>query len=70
LVLAGLFLGAAVTTGRTQTIFTYIIGGIVLVLFLAVLVGMLVSRRGREALAEGLGEGCLDAIFGGFLGGG
>jgi len=30
------------------------------------LIGMLATRRGREALSEG----CLEAILGGFLGGG
>jgi hypothetical protein len=65
-VLAGPFLGVALTSGRPHLIFTYVAAGMVILLFLLLLIGMLVTRGGREALSEG----CLDAIFGGFLGGG
>jgi hypothetical protein len=37
---------------------------------LLVLIAMLATRRGREALSDGCMEGCLDAILGGILGGG
>jgi len=67
--LAGPFIGMALTSGRARMIFTYVAGGMVVVLFLLLLIGMLATRRGREALSEGLADGCLDAIFGGFLGG-
>ena len=68
--LAGPFIGVALTTGRLRLIFTYAAGGLVVFFFLLILLGMLVTRRGREALSEGCMEGCLDAIFGGLLGGG
>lgn len=68
--LAGPVIGFVLTTGKLHLIFGYVIGGIVALLLLLVLVGMLFTKGGREALAEGLGEGCLDAIFGGLLGGG
>jgi hypothetical protein len=69
-VLAGPFIGVALTSGRLHLIFTYVAAGLVLFLFLLLLIGMLATRRGREALSEGCAEGCLEAIFGGFLGGG
>ena len=65
-VLAGPFIGVALTSGRPHLIFTYVAGGMVLVFFLVLVLGMLATRRGREALSEG----CLEAILGGFLGGG
>lgn len=68
--LAGPVIGFVLTTGKLHLIFAYIIGGAVVLVLLLVLVGMLFTKGGREALAEGLGEGCLDAIFGGLLGGG
>lgn len=68
--LAGPFIGAALTSGRLHLIFTYVLVGMVLVFFLMLLIGMLVTRGGREVLAEGCTEGCLDAILGGFFGGG
>jgi zinc-ribbon domain len=64
--LAGPFIGAALTSGRLHLIFTYVAAGLVVLFFLALLIGMLATRRGREALSEG----CLEAILGGFLGGG
>jgi zinc-ribbon domain len=64
--LAGPFIGVALTNGRPHLIFTYVPGGMVLFFFLVLLIGMLATRRGREALSEG----CLEAILGGFLGGG
>jgi hypothetical protein len=69
-VLAGPFIGVALTNGRPHLIFTYVAGGMVVFIFLLLLIGMLATRRGREALSEGCAEGCLEAIFGGFLGGG
>ena len=64
-ILAGPFIGVALTSGRLHMIFTYVAGGLVVFFLLLILVGMLATRRGREVLAEG----CLDAIFGGILGG-
>jgi hypothetical protein len=69
-VLAGPFIGAALTHGTPQRIFTYVALGMVMFFFLLLLIGMLATRRGREALSEGCVEGCLEAILGGFLGGG
>jgi zinc ribbon protein len=69
-VLAGPFIGVALTSGRPRLIFTYVAGGMVVLIFLLLLIGMLTTRRGREALSEGCAEGCLEAILGGFLGGG
>ena len=69
-VLAGPFVGFALTTGRLHIIFAYVAGGLVVFFGLLVLLGMLSTRRGREAVSEGCMEGCLDAIFGGLLGGG
>jgi hypothetical protein len=68
--LAGPFIGVALTSGRLHMILTYVAGGMVVFIFLLLLIGMLVSRGGREALSEGCAEGCLDAIFGGLFGGG
>jgi zinc-ribbon domain len=64
--LAGPFIGVALTSGRPHLIFMYVAGGMVILFFLVVLMGMLATRRGREALSEG----CLEAILGGLLGGG
>ena len=69
-VLAGPFIGFALTTGRLHVIFAYLAGGLVVLFFLLILLGMLLTRGGREALAEGATEGCLDAILGGLFGGG
>lgn len=69
-VLAGPFLGVALTSGRPHLIFMYVAGGMVMFLFLLLVLGMLVTRRGREALSEGCADGCLEAMLGGFLGGG
>lgn len=65
-VLAGPFIGLALTNGRLHQIFAYVAGGMVLLFFLLILIGMLATRGGREALSDG----CLDAILGGLLGGG
>ena len=51
---------------RPHLIFTYVAGGMVVFFLLLLLIGMLATRRGREALSEG----CLDAILGGLFGGG
>lgn len=64
--LAGPFIGVALTSGRPHLIFTYMAVGVIVLFFLVLLIGMLATRRGREALSEG----CLEAILGGFLGGG
>jgi hypothetical protein len=69
-VLTGPFLGVALTNGRSRLIFTYMAGGMVILFFLVLLIGMLATRRGREVLSDGCAEGCLDALLGGFLGGG
>lgn len=67
-VLIGPFIGLALTKGLPHLIFTYVAVGMVMIFLLLVLVGMLATRRGREALSDGCVEGCLDAILGGFLG--
>lgn len=69
-ILAGPFIGVALTTGRLHLIFIYVAGGMVAFFLLLLLIGMLATRGGRESLAEIGTEGCLDAIFGGLLGGG
>ena len=69
-VLAGPFIGFVRTTGRLHTIFAFVAGGLVLLFFLLILLAMLLTKGGREALSEGCAEGCLDAIFGGLFGGG
>jgi hypothetical protein len=63
-VLAGPFIGVALTNGRPHLIFTYVAGGMVIFIILLLLIGMLATRRGQEALSEGCAEGCLEAIFG------
>ena len=68
-VIGGPFVGAALTHGRTQTIFAAIGAGIFLLLLLLAFVGMAMTRRGREAVSEGCAEGCIEALLGGFLGG-
>ena len=68
--LAGPIVGFVLTTGRLHTIFAYVTGGLVVFFLLLVLLAMLLTKGGREALSEGCAEGCLDAIFGGLLGGG
>jgi hypothetical protein len=68
--LAGPFVGVALTTGRLHQIFIYLAIGVAILIGLLLLIGMLASRRGREALAEGAAEGCLEAILGGLFGGG
>jgi hypothetical protein len=65
-VLVGPFIGFALTSGRLHLIFTYVAGGMVVFFFLLLLIGMLATRSGREALSDG----CLDALLGGLLGGG
>lgn len=64
--LAGPFIGVGLTSGRLHLIFTYVAAGVVVLFLLVLLIGMLATRSGREALSEG----CLEAILGGFLGGG
>jgi hypothetical protein len=65
-VLAGPFIGVSLTSGRPHLILTYVAAGMVTVFFLVLVLGMLATRRGREALSEG----CLEAILGALLGGG
>jgi hypothetical protein len=65
-VVIGTILGVALTKGRLHQIFIYVAAGMVILFFLVLLIGMLATRRGREALSEG----CLDAILGGLFGGG
>jgi len=69
-VLVGPFIGLALTKGLPHLIFTYVAVGMVMIFLLLFLIGMLVTRRGREALSEGCADGCLDALLGGLLGGG
>lgn len=69
-VLTGPFIGVALTNGRPHLILTYVAGGMVVLFILVLLIGLLATRGGREALSEGCADGCLDAIFGGLLGGG
>ena len=69
-VLVGPFIGLALTKGLPHLIFTYVAVGMVMIFLLLVLIAMLATRRGREALSDGCMEGCLDAILGGILGGG
>lgn len=65
-VLAGPFIGLMLTSGRLHVIFTYLAAGMVVLFFLLLVLAMLTTRSGREALSEG----CLEAILSGFLGGG
>ena len=65
-VLAGPVIGLALTRGRLQAIFAYVVVGLVVLLFLLIVLAKLTSREGRAEL----GEGCLDAILGGLFGGG
>ncbi len=68
-VLAGPFIGAALTQGHTQMIFLGVAAGVIGLVLLLAFSSMLLTRRGREALGEGCAEGCIEAILGGFLGG-
>ena len=68
--LVGPFIGFALTRGLPHLIFTYLAVGLVLIFIVLVLIAMLLTRGGREALSEGCAEGCLDAILGGIFGGG
>ncbi len=70
IMLAGPFVGFALTTGRLHTILAYVAGGLAVLFCLLILLTMLLIRGGREALAEGATEGCLDAILGSLFGGG
>ena len=69
-VLVGPFIGLALTKGLPHLIFTYVAVGMVMIFLSLFLIGMLATRRGREALTEGCADGCLDALLGGLLGGG
>jgi len=69
-VLVAPFIGLALTKGLPHLIFTYVAVGMVMIFLLLFLIGMLATRRGREALSEGCADGCLDALLGGLLGGG
>jgi hypothetical protein len=59
-----LYIAMTLTTGGLHLIITYVVGGMVVLFLLMALIGMLAIRRGREAISEG----CLEAIFDGFLG--
>jgi hypothetical protein len=65
-VLVGPFIGLVLTEGVPHLIFTYVAVGMVMIFLLLVLIVMLATRSGREALSEG----CLEAILGGIFGGG
>ena len=69
-VLVGPFIGFALTKGLPHLIFTYVTVGMVMIFLLLFLIGMLATRRGREALSDGCADGCLDGLLGGLLGGG
>jgi zinc ribbon protein len=69
LILVGPFIGFALSKGVSHQIFTYVAVGMVMLFLLLVLIAMLVTRRGREALSDGCMEGCLDALLGGLFGG-
>ena len=60
-VLVAPFVGLALTTGRLHQVLIYVAGGMVVLFCLVVLIGMLATRGGREALFEGI----LDGLFGG-----
>lgn len=63
--LIGPFVAAALTTGVPHQIFSLAAGGMVLLLVLFLLIGMLATRSGREALTEGLFEALFEGLFGG-----
>ena len=65
-VLVGPFIGFALTKGMPHQVFTYLAVGLVLIFVVLVLIAMLLTRGGREALSDG----CLDALLGGIFGGG
>jgi hypothetical protein len=69
IILVGPFIGFALTKGMPHMIFTYLAIGLVLIFVVMVLIAMLLTRGGREALSEGCAEGCLDALLGGIFGG-
>lgn len=69
-VLVGPFVGLAITTGLPHMIFGYVAAGMIMIFLFLVLISMLVTRRGREALSDGCMDGCLDALLGGIFGGG
>jgi hypothetical protein len=68
-VFAGPFIGMALTSGRLQLIFTYVAVGMLSLFILLSFIAALVTRRGREALSDGLGEGCVEGCLGAILGG-
>jgi zinc-ribbon domain len=56
--LTGPFIGVALTNGRPHLILAYVAGGMVVFFILVLLIGMLATRGGREALSDGcLGGG-------------
>ena len=69
-VLVGPFIGFALTKGMPHLVLTYLAVGLVVIFVALVLIAMLLTRGGREALSEGCAEGCLDALLGGIFGGG
>ncbi|HEY0756260.1 MAG TPA: zinc ribbon domain-containing protein [Ktedonobacteraceae bacterium] len=64
-VLAAPFIGVALTSGKLHEIFAYVAVGMLLLILLFLLLGALFTRRGREALGEGLLEGIIEALLGG-----
>ncbi len=66
IIIAGLYSAVTYTHGTSHLIITYVVGGMVVLLFLVAFIGMLMTRRGRDAVAEGL----LEVLFDGLLGGG
>ncbi len=63
--LVGPFVGVALTTGIPHEIFKYVTIGIAVVLILLLLLSMLFTRGGREALRDSLIEELLKALFDG-----
>lgn len=72
-VLAGPFVVIALTHGQVHQVFLYAAIGVAVLVGIVLLIAVLSTRRGREAVGEaateGCAEGCLELIFGGLLGG-
>ena len=63
-VLVGPFIGLALTKGATHQIFIYAAVGMAIFLILVLLIAMLATKGGREALTEGIFEAILNGLFG------